>query len=659
MNTNRFLTRRLGFFTTPALMMLVITNTLTVSNAQIRTWTGSVDDQFYSIAGNWSPNGIPNNANEIWFTGASTASSGLRIFNGLGVGAMRVLDGTTVNFRPEGVFSSTTLEVGGSSTGNSGSFTTLNLLDFNNGTRLSVAAVEVGGFNPMLQTTGNFGNMQVNAGTTFDTNILVVGSSGNTGFLSAIGGGSINASQLFVGRNVINTPTSGSIMIQGAGATLNVSGHTIVGQTFPGGAPTDGTLHSAGGAVFLTTVDVGSGSDAAGTVSASFDGVVMGSTFNLGTIDGEGVGMLIASSGGSIFADQIHCRSDNSLIEVDQGGSIMTTAIVVDAGRLRVNGGYFHTDSELKLQSNSQFDMSSGIAEFLNLCAQENSSIDWMGGEIQLTQNSDLIVADEGLFDRQTIIPSDGKLTTSGSIDVIGELQVDGVLSTPCVCCTGNLILNDATIDGEAELSDSCQVSVDGAVTFNDTVVGGGQFFGANSTVRFLNLYAPETDLGGPTTIHFDGNVEFALGSFVALAVVNSNQFDRLQIGGDLQISGDVLFGFPENFELDPGEEIFVIETDGTVAGEFSNLPDGSIFTAEGGTQELVISYFGGDGNDIVLRPTILLGDVNSDGFVNLLDVQPFVTLITNAAFQPEADINGDGVVNLLDVEPFVSLLAN
>ena len=55
--------------------------------------------------------------------------------------------------------------------------------------------------------------------------------------------------------------------------------------------------------------------------------------------------------------------------------------------------------------------------------------------------------------------------------------------------------------------------------------------------------------------------------------------------------------------------------------------------------------------------PMVLIGDVNLDGVVNLLDVQPFVSLITNTQFQIEADINMDGVVNLLDVSPFVEIL--
>ncbi len=51
------------------------------------------------------------------------------------------------------------------------------------------------------------------------------------------------------------------------------------------------------------------------------------------------------------------------------------------------------------------------------------------------------------------------------------------------------------------------------------------------------------------------------------------------------------------------------------------------------------------------------LGDVNGDGIVSLLDVNPFVALLTGGGFQCEADVNEDGVVNLSDVNPFVVIL--
>lgn len=53
----------------------------------------------------------------------------------------------------------------------------------------------------------------------------------------------------------------------------------------------------------------------------------------------------------------------------------------------------------------------------------------------------------------------------------------------------------------------------------------------------------------------------------------------------------------------------------------------------------------------------ILPGDVNLDGAVNLLDVQPFVNLLSSGNYSAEADCNYDGTFNLLDVSPFIDKL--
>ena len=56
--------------------------------------------------------------------------------------------------------------------------------------------------------------------------------------------------------------------------------------------------------------------------------------------------------------------------------------------------------------------------------------------------------------------------------------------------------------------------------------------------------------------------------------------------------------------------------------------------------------------------PAFVLGDINNDGVVNLLDVAGFVDLLSGAGdFDPAADINGDDAVNLLDVDGFILLL--
>lgn len=58
----------------------------------------------------------------------------------------------------------------------------------------------------------------------------------------------------------------------------------------------------------------------------------------------------------------------------------------------------------------------------------------------------------------------------------------------------------------------------------------------------------------------------------------------------------------------------------------------------------------------ILAKP--LLGDVNCDGNVDLLDVAPFVDAISTGNFLEKADVNTDGLVNLLDVAPFIDIIS-
>ena len=63
------------------------------------------------------------------------------------------------------------------------------------------------------------------------------------------------------------------------------------------------------------------------------------------------------------------------------------------------------------------------------------------------------------------------------------------------------------------------------------------------------------------------------------------------------------------------------------------------------------------DNVSLRVEGTDIAGDVNLDCQVDLLDVLPFVELLSKASFQSEADVNMDGVVDLLDIAPFVDLL--
>ena len=54
-----------------------------------------------------------------------------------------------------------------------------------------------------------------------------------------------------------------------------------------------------------------------------------------------------------------------------------------------------------------------------------------------------------------------------------------------------------------------------------------------------------------------------------------------------------------------------------------------------------------------------LKGDVNLDGFVTFLDINPFILVLSSNGFQLEADADCDGDVDFLDIQPFIDIIAN
>ena len=154
----------------------------------------------------------------------------------------------------------------------------------------------------------------------------------------------------------------------------------------------------------------------------------------------------------------------------------------------------------------------------------------------------------------------------------------------------------------------------------------------------------------------FDVDINPALGCDFFVTITHFAPIDGFPIGsyewkiGDIQLrdaDGNYIEGRVVSVELPPGE-FNAMPTTGIAVGP------NSLSISTGGFG----SMSGGALNDYLVRMA-MIGDVNRDCTVNLLDVTPFVEKLTTGEYQAEADTNGDGVVNLLDVSDFVELLSN
>ena len=94
------------------------------------------------------------------------------------------------------------------------------------------------------------------------------------------------------------------------------------------------------------------------------------------------------------------------------------------------------------------------------------------------------------------------------------------------------------------------------------------------------------------------------------------------------------------------------------------NDPPAIVLPGQGTTDEMFfipiefIPYQQGD-EDVYLgsEDNIILGDVNQDGILNILDVVIIVNQVLSNEYNLIADVNEDGVVNVLDVVMMVNIL--
>ena len=145
------------------------------------------------------------------------------------------------------------------------------------------------------------------------------------------------------------------------------------------------------------------------------------------------------------------------------------------------------------------------------------------------------------------------------------------------------------------------------------------------------------------------------------LMVLNVVEYDQLNVFDALTLTDQLTLIVSLTNDFVPGaSDVFDVLTADSLIGmdQLSfNFPDvdGIIFDPQ--VLNLPDPTTGTD-RDVVRIDIKLLGDVNQDDSVDLIDVAPFVALISAGTFQIEADINRDGVVNLLDVAGFVALLS-
>ncbi|MEN6496181.1 MAG: autotransporter-associated beta strand repeat-containing protein, partial [Thermoguttaceae bacterium] len=156
----------------------------------------------------------------------------------------------------------------------------------------------------------------------------------------------------------------------------------------------------------------------------------------------------------------------------------------------------------------------------------------------------------------------------------------------------GTLLVNNTTGSGTG----SGSVTVETGATLG----GSGTISGQISVAAGGHL-AP----GNSPGILHTGNVTLASGAYFDVelnGIAPGSGYDQLDLDGVINLSDaqlNVLLGFSPSI----GDRFTIIDNDGVerVTGDFAGLNEGSLFSTPFGSQQFLITYLGGDGNDVVL----------------------------------------------------------
>jgi T5SS/PEP-CTERM-associated repeat protein len=431
---------------------------------------------------------------------------------------------------------------------------------------------------------------------------------------------------------------------------VDITGNSVIVLGNSGGSLGTLNLRDANSSLNAPVIQIGNAGS--GIVNLDLSAEANATTVNVGA--GEfGEGALNIDGSATLNATNLRVGSaSNGEMLVENGLVTCTTAIIGNSATAVGTATLQSTSALLMCDSLTVGNSGSGDLFFVDGGAVFTDSTHVNDSSQIVFQQAGsgfagTLASTSGVTVEGTLVFLSGQGEVAGSVVTSGNGQVQ-VGATASGTIFGNLTNNGLRV----LVSPTANLDVQGDWTGDSPFIGIGNVV-LNGAAR------PGNGIG---SVEFQGNVLLGSPSVVEIEIAGVNpgsQYDQMLVDGDVDLFGSLDVTMQNGFQPLNGQVFTIMEIGGTQTGLFAGLNEGDVVTTVNNV-ELAITYQGGDGNDIALQATeiaFVAGDINLDGVVDLLDVSPFVELLTSGQYQLEADINMDGNVNLLDVSLFVGLL--
>ncbi len=431
----------------------------------------------------------------------------------------------------------------------------------------------------------------------------------------------LSATQYMSTNDLPSNTAIGSLLIAGSGYQINGNSIILNANLRSEGASNSVSLSISGQALQPLLI-AGSGLDVSGSLSVPNSGLTLVSSGILqisGSISGSG-GVRIVGSGQVILAG----ANSYAGVTTVGDGSGYGTVVLRNSDAFGAHDGTPATGTSVEHGS---------IILEGNISVQNESLVGIGNSYVSLDSNSGsnswdgIISATQGIFVSNYSYTGDftvkGSLTsTDGDIYfrnfgseriIVGadvSAQSNEIISTGTgnVSFLGNLTAYNLELEGNgiAELQRTAIVT--------GASIGGGTTLTGIGTLQASQIYVnggriQPGSVATPGHIRLDNLTIYDGGSppYDSRFVVKLNgtqagtTYDQIQVNGTVNLGGNLILSLGYTPSL--SDSFLILDNDGSdpIVGSFRGLPEGA--QMQSGGQVLLISYIGGTGNDVTLRP--------------------------------------------------------